>query len=188
MPNAETADSPAAIFLLLFAPAGVHQTCIVFQHPFGGFRCPPCKLWCLLGCRKQRPWCAARRGRSCSLSWEFSNGESLWHASERRRARRMKRALETTPSPARTKRKKPRRRVRFADGPDHVKVFDKRDPVGEDFHAVFADSAADAPSSPPPPPHLTGPAAESVLQPLTASPSHQTTPQRFSLRELVPKF
>ena len=94
----------------------------------------------------------------------------------------MKRALATTPSPARAKRKKPRRRVRFAEGPDNVKVFDKRDPVGEDFHAVFADSAADTPSSPQP---AFTEAASTVLQPLTASPGHQTTPQKFSLSEFA---
>ena len=69
----------------------------------------------------------------------------------------------------------------FAEEPEYVRVFDKRDPVGEDFHAVFADEPTET---------LPGEDSNSnndtgVMQPLTAAADVQTTPQMFSLHEFV---
>lgn len=83
-------------------------------------------------------------------------------------------ATETTPAKATPKRK---RRVVFAEEPEDVRFFDKRDPVGEDFHAFFAE---DPTGSPPGEDSST-----SVMQPLTTAADVQTTPQKFSLHEFV---
>ena len=76
-----------------------------------------------------------------------------------------------------TKKKKQKRRVMFSEEPDHVKTFDKRDPVGTDFHALFeADTSIEVDSID----------KKDLLQPIVLSTSDiQTTPQKFSLHEFV---
>ena len=104
----------------------------------------------------------------------------------------MKRALATTPvavgsgSPSQIvpKAKKPRRRVRFAENCEAVKVFDERDPIGEDFHLVFADVTDDTQQQKDE--HET--VTEEMIQTLSVSPNKQTTPQKFSLHEFVVLF
>ena len=72
----------------------------------------------------------------------------------------------------RKRRRRTGRRVAFAEGPDDVLVFDRRDPVGTDFHGLFAadDSVEDEGGE---------------LLPLDAPSDGQTTPQKFSLHEFV---
>lgn len=99
-----------------------------------------------------------------------------------RRARRSStgRAAATTPAKTAAKRV---RRVVFAEEPEDVRVFDKRDPVGEDFHAVFAEKSAG--SSPSEESSNSSNSDKSVMQPLTTASDVQTTPQKFSLHEFV---
>ena len=76
------------------------------------------------------------------------------------------------------KKKKVARRVAFSEEPDSVLVFDRRDPVGSDFHDLFAsDTSTD---------NLTN--ESGVLQPIDTSSDGQTTPQMFSLHEFVASF
>lgn len=84
-------------------------------------------------------------------------------------------ATATTPVKASPKRK---RRVVFAEEPEDVRFFDKRDPVGEDFHAFFAEDPTGSPPS-------EDTSSISVMQPLTTAADVQTTPQKFSLHEFV---
>lgn len=97
-----------------------------------------------------------------------------------RRARRSSTGPKapTTPTKAGTKRT---RRVVFAEEPEYVRVFDKRDPVGEDFHAVFADEPTDTATRE----DSNSNNGTGVMQPLTGAADVQTTPQKFSLHEFV---
>ena len=73
------------------------------------------------------------------------------------------------------KKKRVGRRVAFSEEPDDVLEFDKRDPVGTDFNALFAaDTTSDSVDS-----------ESAELQPLDTSSDIQTTPQKFSLHEFV---